>query len=58
MKIYYKSSNASYMFRSLMWPSSGQCFMKNKYIDMLQKFLKQYTCKILDIKINSLSSII
>jgi hypothetical protein len=37
MKLYYKRSNAYYMFRPLMWPSSGRCVTKNKYIDILQK---------------------
>jgi hypothetical protein len=52
MKIYmYKRSNTSYMFRSLMWPFSGRCVTKNKYVEMLQNFVNQCTCKILSIKI-------
>jgi hypothetical protein len=50
MKIYYKRSDASYMFRPLVCPSSGRCVTKNKYIEMLQKLVKQCTCKILNIK--------
>jgi hypothetical protein len=37
MKMYYKRSNTAYMFRQLIWPSSGRCITKNKYIEMLQK---------------------
>jgi hypothetical protein len=37
-----------YMFRPLMWPSSGRCTTKNTYIEMLQKLLgiTDYTLKI------------
>jgi hypothetical protein len=28
----------SYMFRPLMWPSSGRCITKDRYIEILQKF--------------------
>jgi hypothetical protein len=38
MKIDYERSKASYKFQPLMWPSSGRCVTKNKYIEMLQKF--------------------
>ena len=29
---------SSYMFRPLMWPSSGRCITKYRYIEILQKF--------------------
>jgi hypothetical protein len=41
MKVYYKRSNASYMSRPLTWPSLRMCITKNKYIEMLQKFVDQ-----------------
>jgi hypothetical protein len=49
MKIGYKRSNTcySYMFGH---PLSGRCLRKNKYFDLLQKFVNQCTCKILNIK--------
>jgi len=31
------------MFELLMWPSSGRCTAKNRYIDILLKFFKQST---------------
>jgi hypothetical protein len=36
MKIHFKRSNSSYMFRPLMWPCSGRCITKSKYIEILQ----------------------
>jgi hypothetical protein len=44
-------------FGHSLWPSSGRCVTKNKYIKMLQTFVNQCTCKILIIKIDSLSSV-
>jgi hypothetical protein len=44
MKIYYKCSNTSYMFRPLMWPSSGRCVTKNKYTEMLKCKGYHYVC--------------
>jgi hypothetical protein len=51
MNIYYKRSNTCYMFRTLMWPSSWRCVTKNKHIEMLQMFVNECACKILNIKI-------
>jgi hypothetical protein len=51
MKIYYKRSNTSYMFRPLMWPSSGRCVTKDKYSEMLQKLCEPMQCKLSNIKI-------
>jgi hypothetical protein len=50
IKMYYKRSDTSYMFRPLMWPSSERYVTENKHIEMLQKFVNQCTCKILNIK--------
>jgi hypothetical protein len=50
VKTYYKRSNTSYMFRPLMWPSTGTCVTKNKCIEMLRMLVYQYRCKSLNIK--------
>jgi hypothetical protein len=50
-KISSTRCNSSYMFRPLMWLSSGRCVTKNKYIEMLQNLVNQSTCTVLNIKI-------
>jgi hypothetical protein len=51
VKIPSKLSNTSYMFRPLMWLSSGRCVTKNTYTEMLQNLVNQCTCAVLNIKI-------
>jgi hypothetical protein len=51
MKIYYKRIIPSYVFRPLIWPSSGRCVTTNKYTEVLQNVVNQGTCRILNIKI-------
>ena len=31
--------NTAHMFRPLIWPSSGRCITKDRYIEILHKFL-------------------
>jgi hypothetical protein len=52
-KVYYTHCMPPffYMFRPLMWPSSGRCIIKNTYIEILQKLMEpMHRYKILYLK--------
>jgi len=43
MKVYYSyyTPYTSYMFRAVMWPFSGKCITKDKYIEILHAVLNE-----------------
>ena len=42
MKACYSHRIPTYMFRPLMYPSSGRCITKDRYSEIVQKFLDQF----------------
>ena len=42
MKVCYKHTYTSYMFWPLMWPSLGRCVTKERYLKILQQFVRRW----------------